>query len=326
MALNRALDQYEDSITPNKPFPALLGAFVAGNFQITVPTNPALAYVRYFIDDTPTTAKHRNRVDLTTTNQNTPIALYYDEYQELSIWGIDPKQAGAVLETDPNAGAGGIKAVVAGTNVTVDNTDPVRPIVNVAGGGSTSITAPPLAAAWTFTNPGTATLTDIEGGVLLTAPAASGDDLRIATRPVVATPYHRTLLAYPMAPPSEFWFSGIVVRDSGTGSLISFGLTVSETLPLHFRIMKWTDENTYASDYTPFDFEPLYILPVYLHIDDDGTDITFGWSSDGLTPYPVFTVANNDFLTTINQAGFFLNANLTGVPDLYLSVRSWKES
>lgn len=136
----QALSDYGKAITPDKPFPAYLGAFIAGTFQIVVPTNPALAYVRH-LDNTSTTAYHHNRVDLykdptLAANQNISIALYYDEYDHLAIWGLAPPEAGANLQTDPNTGAGAVKAVIAGTGVTVDSTDPTRPIVAASGGGA----------------------------------------------------------------------------------------------------------------------------------------------------------------------------------------------
>lgn len=134
MALNRALSDYEASIRPDKPFTALLGGFVNGSFQFVVATNPTLAYVRH-LDGVQTTAKHRNRVDLTLDptdpdNQDNPIALYYDEYGDLAIWGLDPDQGGALLENDPTKGAGGVKSV---TGAGVDNTDPVNPVITGSG-------------------------------------------------------------------------------------------------------------------------------------------------------------------------------------------------
>lgn len=140
MAYNRAKDDYRKSIRPDKPSPAFLGGFVTGSFQFIVATNPALAYVRY-LDGFQTTAKHRNRVDLTldptdADNQDIPIALYYDEYGDLAIWGGDPNQFGAILQQNPNAGAGGVKRVVAGANIIVDNSDPTRPIVIGSNGGN----------------------------------------------------------------------------------------------------------------------------------------------------------------------------------------------
>lgn len=140
--LEQALSDYGKAITSDKPFPAILGAYIAGSFQIIVPTDPAKAYVRH-LDNTPTTAYHHNRVDLfkdptLAANQNISIALYYDEFDHLAIWGLAPPEAGANLQTDPNTGAGAVKAVIAGTGVTVDSTDPTRPIVSASGSSSGS--------------------------------------------------------------------------------------------------------------------------------------------------------------------------------------------
>jgi hypothetical protein len=133
--LSGILDAYEASIKPDKPIPALQGAFIAGAYQTTVASDPSLVYVR-MLDNTVTRAKHRNRLNLTDPNQNIPIALYYDEYDQLSVWGIEPNQAGAVLQGSPVAGAGGVKSVVAGSGITVDNTDPVNPIVSAGAAAS----------------------------------------------------------------------------------------------------------------------------------------------------------------------------------------------
>lgn len=105
MAYNRALETYEKSIQPDKPFAAYLGAFIDGSFQARVPTNPALAYVRH-LDDTPATAKHGGKVNLDLDftdpdNQTIPIALYYDEYDALAIYDLDPDQSGATQQRVP---------------------------------------------------------------------------------------------------------------------------------------------------------------------------------------------------------------------------------
>lgn len=99
----RAIDKYSDSIQRQKPIPAYLGAFVNGAFTTAVANDPSLTYVRY-LDSTPTTAKHRNKINLDTDNENIPISLFYDEHEQLAILDIDPAQAGAVIAVNPNTG------------------------------------------------------------------------------------------------------------------------------------------------------------------------------------------------------------------------------
>jgi hypothetical protein len=48
-----------------------------------------------------------------------------------------------------------VKSVVAGTNVTVDNTDPANPVVSASGGGGASGGFHTLSKSWTLGNPGT---------------------------------------------------------------------------------------------------------------------------------------------------------------------------
>lgn len=103
MVLNRLLDDYEASITPDKPTQALLGAFINGVFQKRVATNPALAYVRD-LNNQSTTVKHRNMVDLDDPDQNVPISLFYDAFGALAILDLEPNQSGATQQRNPNAG------------------------------------------------------------------------------------------------------------------------------------------------------------------------------------------------------------------------------
>lgn len=98
-----ALSDYHASLHAPDPIPATLGAFVDGAFTTRVATDPSLTYVRY-LDETPTTAKHRNRINLDTTDEDIPISLYYDEFDQLAILDFEPTQAGAILEGDPGAG------------------------------------------------------------------------------------------------------------------------------------------------------------------------------------------------------------------------------
>jgi hypothetical protein len=103
MAFERVLTEYEASIQRPAPIPAYLGAFVEGAFRTTVLTDPSLTYARY-LDDTPTVVKHRNRINLDTSDENIPISLYYDEFGNLAILDIDPDQAGSILQADPGQG------------------------------------------------------------------------------------------------------------------------------------------------------------------------------------------------------------------------------
>lgn len=62
--------------------------------------------------------------------------------KNLTINGATAVQRGDTVFVTVTAGTGTVQSVVAGTNVTVDNTDPANPIVSATGGGSFPVMVP----------------------------------------------------------------------------------------------------------------------------------------------------------------------------------------
>jgi hypothetical protein len=84
------------------------------------------------------------------------------------------------------------------------------------------LTPPPSQSTLTWVNQGTATAVDINGGILLTAPANAGDSLRCLFKTMPATPYTFTILFDYDGFSSSFTGAGIAIRDSASGKIVTF--------------------------------------------------------------------------------------------------------
>ena len=63
----------------------------------------------------------------------------------------------------------------------------------------------------------------------------------------------------------------------------------------------------------------------WFKIEDDGTDFIFSWSNDGEFWVEFLSVANDDFLTTYDGVGIFVNVQYSGTPHRFgLRLLSWE--
>lgn len=171
---------------------------------------------------------------------------------------------------------------------------------------------------FSWVNQGTATLGTNGGALLLSAPASGGVDvkLRVATAP--ATPYTITALVETGNNGTNFAWSGLAFRASGSGALVLFG-PLSDTGRQDLTVAKYNNPTSFSATYTTA--RQATSRTWWLRISDNGVNRISSWSPDGFNWIQVHSVGRTDFLTA-DQVGFFADSNTSSNP-LYISVLSW---
>lgn len=194
------------------------------------------------------------------------------------------------------------------------------------GVGGTTQPIPPT-SGWSTTTMGSATVAADKDGRLITAPSAAGDNWRVEYRTLTPTSNY-TFTAYieHMSAYVDGSYSGLVLRNSSSGSMVIFGpdLVPSNGAATRIRAMKWTNATTYSADYGTArkSYElPGGAIPKWFRIRDDGTTRYFEYSPNGIDWFPFTTTSRTDFITP-DQIGWGIS-NQAG-SNAYLRTRSFQ--
>lgn len=155
----------------------------------------------------------------------------------------------------------------------------------------------PPSSGLSTTSLSTSTFTADKDSRLLTMPSASGFNWRVeyaSLSPVsgyTATAYMETATV-----PASNFYSAMVLYDSGSGKLISFGMEFVST-GWALASKKWSSATTVSADYSSVGLTNLLSLPNWLRIVDDGTTRYFQYSFNGVDWILLSSVGRTDFLT-----------------------------
>lgn len=174
----------------------------------------------------------------------------------------------------------------------------------------------------TWQNQGTASVTDGSTGVVLTVPAGAGDNLRIRKKTAPSTPYTITALIALEATNQNFQLAGIGWTD-GT-KLHTIHITQAGVI----EVARWSTVTAFsAQDAANTPAVPQN--PYWLQISDDGTNVIFRCSKDGVTFRDVFSVAKaSGYLGSSGYTSvlFFANRqNSVGTSTCYATLMSYKQ-
>jgi hypothetical protein len=155
------------------------------------------------------------------------------------------------------------------------------------------------AGRWTWHNQGSATATVSNRELQLYSPAHSGTNWEYITQPAPSAPWTvrvKVMSVYPGM--ANYSNCGIVLSDS-TGNIIAFSLTYAGTnngLAL--------GQTVYYNGATSYNGTPQggwfgYMGTwYYMQVQDDGTNLNFSVSYDGLVFYPIYSASRTAFLAS----------------------------
>ena len=156
------------------------------------------------------------------------------------------------------------------------------------------LTEPPLVAAWTWVNQGTATAVDAKGTIYLRAAAAAGNNFKILKRAAPTPPYVITALFIPHMHVVASNMFGMGWRENSSGKLMYIDWLFVSGVGMRVASTRSTSPTTGQVDYTSE--SDLMQLPYrWLRIADDNTNRIVYYSIDGITFTTLHTRARTDF-------------------------------
>ena len=207
-----------------------------------------------------------------------------------------------------------------GTTVTLTD-DPTNDKVDIAvAGGSAAYpvtdTAPPT-TGWTAINMTGNAVYTLAANYATTwnpsGPGSAGEMVSALVRSAPATPYSITVRLIPTLPQNvsgsiSGLFAGLCVRDPGTGAMVALCLTeagFADAFKLNGQ--SWTSltartGGSISSVYCPAN------QAAYLKVRDDGTNIAFSCSSDGINFIQQFSSSRTLYMTNPTTVGFFIDS------------------
>jgi hypothetical protein len=182
----------------------------------------------------------------------------------------------------------------------------------------------PITADFAWVNQGGAAIDTTFGFTRMSVPSASTSyRMRVKTAP--ATPYQIDLIMQYDSEGANRQ-GGLVFRESSTSKLISAQFNSSNN---QIAVVYWTNETTFSSNPANTTLEGSVIgslAPIWLRIRDDGTNLKFTASRDGLYYFTEMSLGRTAFMAGApNQVGFFGNVD-AGAAAHNVDFFHWRES
>lgn len=177
----------------------------------------------------------------------------------------------------------------------------------------------------TWLNQDSAVITDLDDGFSLThSDANTGDSLQMRLRPIPASSWDVRLGCIRGHQVQRFLISGLVLRESGTGKLMTWGFGHASSGGIF--VNAWINATNFSVTRKTYndDRPQKHWFRAVLN----GSNIDFYASSDGVNYGLFFTQSlTTDFTSAPNQWGAFINPNNNATPRLpvRLDVIDWSE-
>lgn len=193
-------------------------------------------------------------------------------------------------------------------------------------GPITTLTTPVL-GDFSWTNQGGATITQIEQGVYLEAPAAAGENLRLRTKTAPSAPYTITMGYIPNLLLQNYHTGGVVLRESGTGKIMIAGLGWNGALQP--RVYAFTNATTYGSFNTPTPASTWFSQGAvhWIRVNRTGSTLTWYWTQDGIHWRTLLSEAmTTHFTTAPDEVGYAVNVGGDTTYEGGITVVSWLQA
>lgn len=183
---------------------------------------------------------------------------------------------------------------------------------------------PPVVGDFTWVNQGSATANNSNGGLYLNAPALSSDSLKILAKSYSA-PKTVVVRLIPNINPSNYNQVGIGFRESATGKMKV--VAISYSAGFQTDVAAWTNSTSFSADLiTPIPIATTTMMPPWLKIVDDNTNLTFYYSLDGYNFKQLYQAARTAFFTSApDQIMLYASSSNSSLAAAGLFL-SWVES
>lgn len=148
---------------------------------------------------------------------------------------------------------------------------------------------------WTWRNQGGASAAVSNGRLLLTGTSQAGIEWRIVEQTAPSTPWTVTGKISGQIYNANFASGGLIALDSVSGRLIRWGPSWDN--PWRVQVTRYTNVTTFSTHSFTSTFGLGHVTPAYIRIEDNGTNLIFYWSADGLTYSRVYSEGRTAFLT-----------------------------
>ena len=175
---------------------------------------------------------------------------------------------------------------------------------------------------YSWTNQGSATVSDTNGFTYLYTPAASGNSLKILSKSKTGN-YTITMGMKPDLRAANYASCGIIFRESSSGKCVFFSFA---PYGVKFAVSKFDSPTSFNAAYiTSANYSAHDLLGViWMRVYDDGTYRVCQWSPDGFHWVDVYSVSRTDFITA-DEVGICVDSN-SATAYAAMNVLSWEES
>jgi len=179
-------------------------------------------------------------------------------------------------------------------------------------------------------NQGSATATDHNGTVLLTAPAAAGENIRLLKKAPPSTPYSIIAAFVPcvtIAGGTGQPSFGICFRESSTGKIYSITCELVNDNTSHMSIFKYPNATSTPTSVVKRHDWLTPLFPLWLKIRDDATNLKFFISPNGFDWIEAQSEGRTAFMigSGPDEIGFYLNLNGQNVLPNMVELVHWSE-
>ena len=194
-------------------------------------------------------------------------------------------------------------------------------------GGEAAYVTPPVLASWTQRNiSGAAAVANVANGVQISDNGNTGRNARALTRTSPATPYtidaNLAVIGHPNGSSARCWAG--IGWTNGTDIHVIWVSSTNNAYVTYF--FGGLSAPTSTNDIRTFSFASMNMADIWLRVYDDGTNVNFYQSADGITWLSLFAVVKSSGLGSAQytNVGFFIdNTGSTGNTTEYATLRSW---
>lgn len=186
----------------------------------------------------------------------------------------------------------------------------------------------PNSSSFSWVNQGAATITTNLGPTILgmPSPGGAGEDIHLRTISEIATPYAVDAAFIPQIDAANNTSCGILFRESSTNKIIFIRILFDDTVTKSDTVIsidKFNSPTSFNSNYITISANVLRGPVIWLRMKNDGTDLYWYLSVDGITFNLIFSSSKTNFFTTgPNQVGFAVNSNTTSGAAI-MTLLSW---